>query len=126
MAASAFGVLLRFLREQRTFSLRELDQLSGIDHAYIYRLETGEKEAPSEDIVSKLIKALKVGAREAEMLRFLAKTADVNPDLVTLATQDPTITYEQFASAAGMRFRGNVRPDPKQLIERIREITKDM
>ena len=54
MQETGLGVLLQHLREKRGLSLRELGQLSGVDHAYIYRLETGEKEAPSEEVVSKL------------------------------------------------------------------------
>ena len=29
-----------------------------VDHAYIYRLETGAKEAPSDEVINKLILAL--------------------------------------------------------------------
>ena len=43
MPESALGFLIRFLREQRGLSLRELGRLAGVDHAYIHRLETGEK-----------------------------------------------------------------------------------
>src|SRR5260370_29978813 len=73
MAQPAFGLLLQRLREQRGLSLRELGQLAGIDHAYIYRLEAGDKESPSEEILTKLVRALKSGKREADMLRYLAK-----------------------------------------------------
>ena len=34
---------------------RELGQLAQTDHAYIYRLEQGEKGAPSEDVLLRLI-----------------------------------------------------------------------
>ena len=74
MAQPALGFLLQRLREERKLSLREFAQLAGIDHAYIYRLETGDRESPSEEILSKLIRALKVGKREAEMLRYLRGT----------------------------------------------------
>ena len=54
MGQSGFGVLVQKLRESRGLSLRELMQLADIDHAYIYRLETGDKESPSEEVVTKL------------------------------------------------------------------------
>ncbi len=126
MAASAFGVLLRYLREERRFSLRELAQLADIDHAYIYRLETGEKESPSDDVVSRLIKILKPGRREAEMLRFLAGNAAVDPRLTEYVAQDPTVTFDEFqVAAAGVSYRGSARPEPKTLIERARQFLRE-
>lgn len=124
MSLSAFGVVVRHLRENRRFSLRELAQLANIDHAYIYRLETGEKESPSEDTVTRLIKVLKAGAREADMLRFLAKQPDADPRLTEyVVKEDPTVTFDVFASAAGVRHRGTP-PEPKELIGRIKKIVE--
>lgn len=125
MAQLALGLLLQSLREQRGLSLRELAQLGDTDHAYIYRLETGAKESPSEEVLSKLIRALKAGKREAEMLRYLAKYPETDASLVAHVLKDPTVTFELFASAAGAAFRGNVRPDYAKLIERMRRILSE-
>lgn len=122
MAEAVLGFLLRHLREKRGLSLRELGQLADVDHAYIYRLETGAKESPSEEILSKLIRALKAEKRDAEMLRYLAKHPETHTALVEHTVSDPTITYEIFASAAGAAFRGDRRPDYPKLIERIRKV----
>jgi transcriptional regulator with XRE-family HTH domain len=122
MPQPALGFLLQSLREERRLSLRELAQLAEVDHAYIYRLETGGKDAPSEDVLSKLIRALKVGKREADMLRYLAKHTETDSALVAQVLKDPTVTYEIFASAAGAAFRGTGRPDFPKLIERVRRI----
>jgi HTH-type transcriptional regulator, competence development regulator len=119
---SALGVLLRFLREERGLKLRELGQLADVDHAYIYRLETGAKESPSEGVLSKLIRALKAGKREALMLRFLAEHPATDVALVKLALGDASITYEIFAAAAGTAFRGAARPDYAKIIELVRRI----
>jgi transcriptional regulator with XRE-family HTH domain len=110
------------LREERRLSLRELAQLGDIDHAYIYRLETGDKESPSEEVLSKLIRALKVGKREAEILRYLAEHTETDAALVAHVLKDPTVSYQIFASVAGAAFRGTVRPDYPKLIERVRKI----
>jgi HTH-type transcriptional regulator, competence development regulator len=118
----ALGFLLQRLREERGLSLRELAQLADIDHAYIYRLEAGDKESPSEETLSKLIRALKVGKREAGMLRYLAEHTETDPALVKYVLLDKTITYEIFTSAAGADFRGTARPDPQKLVERVRRI----
>ena len=50
MAQPAFGLLLQHLREEKGLSLRDLAKLAEIDHAYIYRLEAGDKESPSDEV----------------------------------------------------------------------------
>ena len=125
MAQPAFGLLLQRLREERRLSLRELGQLAEIDHAYVYRLENGEKESPSEEALTKLIRALKSPRREGEMLRYLAAHPQVDPGLVEHVLTDPTVTIEEFSAAAGMAFRGAGRPEHAKLIERIRRILKE-
>jgi transcriptional regulator with XRE-family HTH domain len=125
MAQPAFGLLLQRLREERRLSLRELGQLAEIDHAYIYRLENGEKESPSEEALNKLIRALKAPKREADMLRYLAAHPQVDSGLVEYALKDPTITIEEFSAAAGVAYRGTGRPDHAKTIERIRRLWKE-
>lgn len=125
MGESAFGFLLRNLREQRELSLRDLAKLADIDHAYIYRLETGDKESPSEEVLSKLSRALKASKREADMLRFLAKQQDVDPGLVAHVLNDTSVSFSVFKSVAGTVFRGTARPDYAKRIERVKSILEE-
>ncbi len=122
MAQPALGFLLQRLREERRDSLRDVAKLAGVDHAYLYRLETGDKESPSDDVLSKLIKALKAEERESEMLHYVAKYPETPQALVEHVLGDKTVTFEEFSAAAGAAFRGNVRPDYAKLIERVRRI----
>ncbi len=122
MAQPALGLLLQKLREARGLSLRDLALLSDIDHAYIYRLETGDKESPSEDVLSKLIRALKPGKREADMLRYVADHRDTDPGLVAYVLGDPSVSMRDFSAAAGAVFRGATRPEYAELISRVRRI----
>ena len=119
MSEPALGFLLQHLRNKRGLSLRELSQLTGVDHAYIHRLETGAKESPSKEVLSKLIRALKVDKREVDMLRYLAEHTQTDSELVGSVLADKTITYEVFVMTAGASFRGT-RPDYPKLIERVR------
>jgi len=126
--ASAFGVVLRRLREGRGLSLREVSQLSGLDHAYVYRLETGEKEAPSDDALARLFRALKPTKRHERILRFLVGR-DVALDLVDASiVDDPELVVEDFESAAQMSFRGK-RPtgtaEWREMIGKIRKLRED-
>lgn len=122
MTQPALGLLLQELREAKGMSLRDLALLSDIDHAYIYRLETGDKESPSEDVLSKLIRALKPGKREADMLRYVADHRDTDPGLVVHVLTDSSVTMREFSAAAGAVFRGAARPEYPKLIDRVRKI----
>lgn len=120
MPQTGLGVALKTLREKRTLSLREVGELSKIDHAYVHRLETGEKANPSQDLVDKLLKVLKPNERDTNLVKWLVDHADTDPDLVEFAFKDPQIAIHEFTAAAGIRHRGTSRPDPATLIARIR------
>lgn len=124
MPQSGLGLLLRTLREGRGLSLREAGQLSTIDHAYIYRLEKGEKESPSLDLLGRLLKVLKPGEREAEMAKWLAEH-EANADWVAHVLADQSLTAEMFEMGASIRHRGNVRPDMSTLEARVRKALEE-
>lgn len=123
MAQSGLGLLLRKLREARDLSSRELGQLAVIDHTYIYRLETGEKQSPSDDLLTRLLRVLKADQRQIEMAQWLASN-EANPDWVeyTLGTD---MTAEMFEMGASMRHRGGARPDMQTIEARVRKAFED-
>ncbi|GAA3990701.1 hypothetical protein GCM10022279_12310 [Comamonas faecalis] len=125
MSQTGLGVALKTLRERRTLSLREIGQLSSVDHAYVHRLESGEKTNPSADLVEKLLKVLKPGERDAALVLWLVDHAEADPRLVEFVLNDPSISIDIFSAAAGVRHRGNARPDPATLIARIQRAFED-
>lgn len=125
MAQTGLGVALRKLRERRTLNLRELSQLSDVDHAYVHRLETGEKTSPSDELIVRLLKVLKPSERDAAIVRWLAEHPEADPELVTFVLDDDSIHLEHYTAAAGMMHRGNKRPDPATLIARVRRAFED-
>lgn len=125
MPQTGLGVALKTLRDRRTLSLREVGLLASIDHAYVHRLESGEKTNPSPDLVEKLLKVLKPGERDAALLTWLADHAEADPRLVEFVLQDPSISIDIYTAAAGVRHRGTVRPDPATLIDRIKRAFAD-
>lgn len=119
----SFGYALRKFREGRGLTLRELGKLSGIDHAYIHRLEKDEKTAPSHDVIEALGKNLKLNARRTRMLRFLVgKNADES--LIDIFLEEEERPVEVFESLVTMSFRGK-RPDSREswrtLADRVQE-----
>jgi len=125
MSQTGLGVALKTLRERRTLSLREIGQLSSVDHAYVHRLESGEKANPSPDLVEKLLRVLKPGERDAALVMWLVDHAEADARLVEFVLQDPSISIDIFSAAAGVRHRGNTRPDPATLIARIQRAFED-
>nr|WP_315225606.1 helix-turn-helix transcriptional regulator [uncultured Albidiferax sp.] len=125
MSQTGLGVALKTLRDRRTLSLREIGQLSSVDHAYVHRLESGEKANPSPDLVEKLLRVLKPVERDAALVMWLVDHAEADPRLVEFVLNDPSITIDIFSAAAGVRHRGNVRPDPATLIARIQRAFED-
>ena len=121
MPESALGLWLRALREESKLSLRELGQRSDVDHAYIHRLETGVKEAPSEDVLSKLATALSATSRDGEVLRFLVTNATVDRGMLEFVRKDQTITRDELQMLTTMVNRGT-RPDYATSLARIRRI----
>ena len=125
MSTPALGSVLRALREKRGLSLRELGQLAEVDHAYIHRLETGAKEAPSEEVLGKLARALKAEKRETQILRYVADHPDTDVGLAMHVLGDQSVTFDVFAGAASTAFRGSGRPDYKKMIERVRRFLEE-
>ena len=125
MSQTGLGVALKTLRERRTLSLREIGQLSSVDHAYVHRLESGEKTNPSADLVEKLLRVLKPGERDAALVMWLVDHAEADPRLVEFVLNDPSISIDIFSAAAGVRHRGNTRPDHATLIARIQRAFED-
>lgn len=125
MATTGLGEAINLLRTNRDISLREVSQLTSIDHAYVHRLEKGEKTNPSSDLIEKLIKVFKPNKRDAEILRWLATHADTNPELVKYVFDDPAVSLDEFVAAAGVRHRGASRPDPATLISRVKLLFDD-
>jgi transcriptional regulator with XRE-family HTH domain len=119
MPQSGLGLLLRKLREIRDLSSRELGQLADVDHTYIYRLETGERQSPSADVLMRLLRVLRAKPREIEMAQYMT-TNEVNPDWVehVLSTD---MTAEMFEMGASMRHRGGARPDMATIEARVRK-----
>lgn len=124
MPESALGRWLRVLRDGRSLSLREVAQRSEVDHAYIYRLETGVKEAPSGEVINKLINALSPSARDVEILRFLSSHPSVDAELADFAAKDASVTPEEFHMLTTVVSRG-ARPNYAVSLDRIRRFMRE-
>lgn len=102
-----FGSYIAELRDQKGLSLRELEKRADdLNHVYIWRLEKGDRDAPSEATVEKLSKALELTTRERDVLALLLK-ADIDDTLYEVIKGDPNMAIEDVEPVATMSFRGN-------------------
>lgn len=123
MPETALGTWLKDLRNRRGLSLRDLAERSSVDHAYIYRLETGAKEAPSDIVVEKLLSALAPPKRDEEILRFLVDHGNIDIKLLEFVRDDPKVAFDEFHMLTTTVNRG-ARPDYATMLTRIRKIMK--
>jgi transcriptional regulator with XRE-family HTH domain len=72
-----FPALLRRYRERAGFSQARLAQLSGLDHSYLSRLESGRR-MPTREVVLRLAEALALGSEETDRLLVAAGFAPVS------------------------------------------------
>lgn len=85
-----FGSIIKYARESKNQSLKELEDITGISASYINRLENGERQAPSVPIASELADAL-----ELDLAMLLEVCNNKSDDLKSIAelilTNDFTI-----------------------------------
>jgi HTH-type transcriptional regulator, competence development regulator len=120
-----FGTYIAELREKKGFSLRGLEKKAGdLSHVYIWRLEKGDRDAPSNETLDKLFTALGLDPREQELGRLLIRT-EMPDELFQIARDQVEIPICDIEPVATMSFRGN-RPTDRagwlRLIDFVRDI----
>ena len=87
-----FGTWLKSARKQKGYSLKELENRSGVTSSYIHRIEKGARKTPSIPITEKLAVALGVPPRE--LLSMLGH--DVGDDTKEVPSLTDLISLNQF------------------------------
>jgi transcriptional regulator with XRE-family HTH domain len=113
------------MRDRKGFSFRELEKKAqDLNHAYIWRLEKGEQDAPSQETVDKLGVALELNEREQRIFQLLAKTP-IDDALFRVMASRMDLPWECMESAAGMSYRGARPTTEEDWIKRI-ELIREM
>jgi transcriptional regulator with XRE-family HTH domain len=120
--------LKRFIaeaRERHGLSLRDLEKRADdLSHAYIWRLEKGDKDAPSAATVKKLGTALQLSERESRVFELLVRTP-IDDVLYTIMVSRRDIPWDVMESVATMSFRGTRPSTEAEWLRRI-EIIQDL
>ncbi|MDF3982177.1 helix-turn-helix transcriptional regulator [Luteibacter sp. PPL554] len=113
---------LAAMREREELSLRGLkERAADLDHAYIYRLEKGDRTAPSVEVRQKLAQALRLSEREGQVLELLAEQS-VDDALYRLMLADLQTPWEDLRDAARLSFRGERPTTEEGWMKRIQMI----
>lgn len=112
-------------REKNGLSFRDLEKRAGdLNHAYIWRLEKGDRDTPSASTIEKLSQALLLDEREKQVFALLVKTP-IDDVLYGLMLSRRDIPWDDFEPVATTSFRGK-RPTTEadwiRLIEMFREL----
>lgn len=108
------------MRERKELSFRELEKRAGdLDHAYIWRLEKGDRVAPSEDVVVRLSQALELDEREGEVFHLLARSVNVDNALYGLMVSRVDLPWDVLEDVASMSFRGERPTTEEAWLKRI-------
>ena len=108
------------MRERKELSFRDLEKRAGdLDHAYIWRLEKGDRAAPSDEVVARLGHALELDDREGEVFRLLAKSVTVDNALYDLMVSRVDIPWDVLEDVASMSFRGERPTTEEAWLKRI-------
>lgn len=69
-----FGSYIAHLREEKDYSLKDVERITGISQSYVNRIEKGQRKAPSYPIIEKLANAYDV--QISELLKIAGIGAD--------------------------------------------------
>lgn len=116
---------IREARARRGLNFRELEKKAeDLDHAYIWRLEKGDRTGPSSATIEKLSKALGLDEREQDIFKLLAEN-EIDDTLYEIMMTRHDFEWAHLEPVATMSFRGQ-RPssteDWLRMIDRVQEL----
>ena len=116
-----FGEYLRTLRLEKRYSLREVEELSGVSNSYLGLIERGQRPIPGADILKKLAPVFDVPVRDLLRAAGYLKEEDISlseEDEVEMAfgyvMNDPR--YK-----SGTRIKGGLNTEVKRFIVEMYE-----
>lgn len=113
---------IKWARERR--ELKHRDLAKNLDHAYIWRLEKGDKDKPSKATIAKLATTLQLNERERQVFSILAER-EIDDILYNIMLSRRDIGWPHLEPVATMSFRGQ-RPSSEEdwlkLIKLIQEL----
>ena len=116
-----FGEYLRTLRLEKRYSLREVEELSGVSNSYLGLIERGQRPIPGADILKKLAPVFDVPVRD-----LLAAAGYLNEEDTSLSEDDEVDMAFRFVMndpryKSGTRIKGGLNTEVKRFIVEMYE-----
>ena len=116
-----FGEYLRTLRLEKRYSLREVEQMSGVSNSYLGLIERGQRPIPGADILKKLAPVFDVPIRD-----MLAAGGYLKVEDITLSEEDEVDMAFQYVMndpryKSGTRIKGGLNTEVKRFVVEMYE-----
>ncbi|MFC1956378.1 helix-turn-helix domain-containing protein [Chloroflexota bacterium] len=116
-----FGEYLRTLRVEKRYSLREVEELSGVSNSYLGLIERGQRPIPGADILKKLAPVYDVPVRD-----LLATAGYLKEEDISLSEDDEVEMAFRYVMndpryKSGTRIKGGLTVEVKRFIVEMYE-----
>ena len=116
-----FGEYLRTLRLEKRYSLREVEELSGVSNSYIGLIERGQRPIPGADILKKLAPVYDVPVRD-----LLATAGYLKEEDLSLSEEDEVEMAFRYVMndpryKSGTRIKGGINTEVKRFVVEMYE-----
>jgi len=116
-----FGEYLRTLRLEKRYSLREVEELSGVSNSYLGLIERGQRPIPGADILKKLAPVFDVPVRD-----LLATAGYLKEEDTSMSEDDEVDMAFRFVMndpryKSGTRIKGGLNTEVKHFIVEMYE-----
>jgi len=116
-----FGEYLRTLRLEKRYSLREVEELSGVSNSYLGLIERGQRPIPGADILKKLAPVYDVPVRD-----LLATAGYLKEEDISLSEDDEVEMAFRYVMndpryKSGTRIKGWLTVEVKRFIVEMYE-----
>jgi transcriptional regulator with XRE-family HTH domain len=116
-----FGEYLRTLRLEKRYSLREVEELSGVSNSYLGLIERGQRPIPGADILKKLAPVFDVPIRDMLEAAGYLKAEDIS-----LSEEDEVDMAFKYVMndpryKSGTRIKGGINTEVKRFIVEMYE-----
>lgn len=116
-----FGEYLRNLRLEKRYSLREVEQMSGVSNSYLGLIERGQRPIPGADILKKLAPVYDVPVRD-----LLSAAGYLKEEEASLSEDEEVEMAFRYVMndpryKSGTRIKGGLNTEVKRFIVEMYE-----
>ena len=116
-----FGIKLKYIREQRRKSLKDLSRALKVSIAYVSMLENGRRGRPADGLIELICSYFNLSWEEADELKFLAKHSDIN---TKMNSEKLSLNATMLTNVLKNNIKWLTEEQLKNLITNIQDMSK--